>query len=334
MRARTRKEIILRLAAAPLLIYFPYELYLRFFPDRVFEYKRQTQIYQSEVIRKKIDVGTPKTLILGDSTAVLGYDASLFKDGLSLASLGGSPAEGFYSLNRYLAAYPPPECLVLTFSYNIPLYEDETFFPIHVMHGFYGFSELNELYSTGQALGDFPATKGSRAGLLFKAALYRLHLLGVSPWDVQKSLFSPEALKLNEVSAERLREQRGSFTRKRLQEGDFITPRQDYLNFRFFPSDFHDEYLSRIIRLAQSLRIRTYFVLAPVFEQALGPSARRFLNAYQRHLMRIMAQHSIPRFFFKPRPLFPEAWFRNATHLNRRGAEEFTDQTRDFIDCE
>lgn len=291
---------------------------------------QQSLIFLDDVLKKRIDVGVPHTVILGDSTAAFGYAAGLFPGTLSLAVFSGSFAEIHEAFDRYLNAFPAPRCVVLTASYNWAYHRDGKFWDIYALNGFYDWSELRELYETSARVGDFPASEHSLPGFLFKALLFRLRLQGVHLADVQDAIFKRSIYHGNLKFYSSMWENSGSINKSNTIF-PFVGAPHEHLGQVFRPSALYDEYLDRIVRLAASRGIRLHWIQPPVSSRVLNDAARKHFEELNGHLRPIILSSPLNRFDGEPK-VYPEDHFFSATHLNTRGARVFMMRNRELFE--
>jgi hypothetical protein len=290
--------------------------------DYIFPPAQQSIFFQNDVLSGKLEIGTPKVLIIGDSTAAFGYTAGSLPNTLSMAVFSGSFAEMYYTLERYLKKLPAPNCIVMTASYNWAYHRDNRFWDIYALNRFYGLRELSEIYDASRDVGDFPASEYGKATFYLKYLLYVLRLQGLHMTDVQDAIFKRVLYRSNWKFHRLMRENMGSIN-KSSQIYPFIWEPHSHLNEPFAPAPLYDEYLRRIVALAGARGIRVNWIQSPISAQVLTPAAKEFyaaLNARMRPL--VMAD---PRNTYDGEiKVYPDELMFSATHLNIKGAHRFT----------
>ncbi len=320
----------LRVSAILAVLYLVYFGATCLLADFIFPPAQQSLIFQNDVLAGRYPVDSPKVLILGDSTAAFGYVAGRLPHTLSLAVFSGSFAEMYYTLERYLRKFPAPNCIVLTASYNWGYHRDNRFWDIYALNRFYSLKELNEIYEASRAVGDFPATEYGKAAFFLKSFLYELRLQGVHMTDVQDAIFKRSLFRSNRKFHRLMHENSGSIN-KSSQVFPFIWEPHSHLNAPFAPAPLYDEYLRRLVALANSSGVRVNWIQSPVSERVLTPTARKFyadLNDRMRPLVMADARNS----FDGETKIYPDDEMFSATHLNIRGARRFTASQRGIFE--
>lgn len=301
--------------------------------DFIFPPAQQSLVFQHDVLEGRLPMAPPNVIILGDSTSAFGYSAGLLPRTLSLAVFSGSFAEIYQTLRRYLDRYDPPKCIVLTASYNWAYHRDNRFWDIYVVNGFYDFSELADLYDVSKEIGDFPALEFSKAGFLANAVLYRLRLRGLHMADLQDALLHRK-LYLSNIKFNRLMHENMGSINKTNVVFPFIWEPHSHLNEPFVVAPMYDEYLGRLVKLANSKGIRVRWIQSPISKQVMTPVSQKFYADLNDHLRPIVLSDSRNTYDGTTK-IYDDSEMFSATHLNTMGAHRFTEEQRPvFEECQ
>lgn len=273
-----------------------------------------------------------KVLILGDSTAAANFNARDL-DGFSLGLYRATSIETYYLFRRYLEREPKPECVVLSLAYNFDHYAVESF-GIFVNAGFYSMQELDEIYTTSAKLNDFPAKDFGPLRFKFELLKYFLYLDLTGLEKIQR-LANPTALsgRLNRFKSmtRQFNSRHGNFSLQssQTQIGERIDA---YLKREFTVLPIYDDYLMRILNLAREHGIPVNFVRGPIATTGMSESALAYFTKLGEHLRTHFAEYPEHQLIYEEKR-YPIIKMINQTHLNARGAKDFTREIRPRLKC-
>lgn len=279
--------------------------------------------YAARVVNGELPA--PDLVIVGDSVAATAFQASRFgKRAYSLALFGGSSPEAYFLLRKMKEF---PRCLIISFSYNWERYVDKNdghFWDMQVTD-FYSVDELREIGNTAAELGladELPASK-----MWAEWLLSRIWISTRKFGYVQESIFSDERKIRMEYARRLVEEWQGNLNKNR--EGPLtmvLSPDHDFLLRPFRPAPLFDHYLGKILSLAEERGAAVRFVSVPYHREIQdSPEALPFLRAASAHLRKLVEARRNAVFLPMRRPL-PDGMYNDATHLNLKGSETFTEE--------
>ena len=317
---------LLRVSLLLILIYAAYYALTDIYADYIIPPARQSVIFLYDVLETRFEIGQPKTLILGDSTAAFGYSAAQVPETLSLAIFNGSFAEIYYAYKKYLDLFPAPRCIVLSASYNWAYHRDGRFWDTYALNGFYGWNDLNDIYETSKKVGDFPAIEHSKIGFFFKFLLYKMRLQGIHLSDIQDAIFKQSVYKGNKRFYKSMRDNAGSINKSN-SIFPFIWEPHAHLSQPFKAAPLYDEYLKRLISMANSKGTQVHWLQLPISARVYNDMAKKHYIELDRHLRPIVMSSSLNTFDGEAK-IYPDTQLFSATHLNISGARRFTNENR------
>ncbi|MCX5795442.1 MAG: hypothetical protein NTY77_08115 [Elusimicrobia bacterium] len=306
-------------------------LYIHFFRERVLISESAFWQFRDDVIENKIDVGAPSILILGHSMALTAVDARRLPGALILACPSGTFIQNYYVLKHYLEGHRPPAVLLLF--PNISHSRDAVaFWKYEAARGRLPWADYVEIFRTCRASGDFPMEKGSFWSFFGNLLAYRLNYFPNYLDQLQPRLDTGERLRIHRSIYAALRENRG-YLPLSLREGQHLLmlrgmPKAEQRRFdppeRFTASKTQDEYLRRILALADREGIRSVLLDLP-FKPGLKRRLEEtgVLKDYLAHFSAIVGTSRLGRTWVL-HPDYPDSYFADPTHLNPEGAAVYT----------
>lgn len=259
------------------------------------------------------DSDIQETIILGDSRTKMGILANeLGNNTHNLALSGASSIEMYYTLSKYLAHHPQPKAIVLSLA-------PEHFSSI----GTYPFGSAYLQYFTKNELdeiNEFILTYDNKDFRTTTAWFY-YRTPNVYMWPVLKAIFRPRTKAFNEVYAEAERTHGFMPGKRETNKTQVIAPETKEDGFHLDPVT--DIYMKKILELGIERHIPIYVIQMPMGQaghKILTESG--YLHAYADYMRSLEQAYGIR--IQKDVPVYKNEYFCDDSHLNRKGAEIFT----------
>lgn len=315
-------------------------VYIESCPMAFFNFEYPMWAYQKAQVRSTSGPDA-RILVVGDSRALadlLPADLSHPRGtAVTLAVGGATPIESWHLLDDYLANNAPPEAIFLSLS-PYHLTRCDVFWQRTVKFKFLDLDDFLEVLALSRELDDYPfddfrtdplEPPVARRFMPFEIyrdfALLYLDFL----YYYQADLYGGRLFGRRDGNLRVLEEMADGLGRRAVE----MTPANEPLNHEarldeFRESPLLNHYLHRFLDRCRREGSRVVFETAPFngpSHQALKPAWRA---GYRRYLDRLAERY--PEFsFVREIPLYPDHLFGDESHLNHRGAVEYTESVRE-----
>lgn len=258
-----------------------------------------------------------ETIILGDSRTKMGILASELGDNThNLALSGASAIEMYYTLNKYLAHHPQPKALVVSLApehfSSIGTYPAGSAYLQYFTKD--ELDEINELLLTYDNK-DFRTT----------TTCFYYRTPNVYMWPVLKAIFRPRTKAFDEVYAETVCTHGFMPGKKEVAKTTVVAPETKENGFQLDPVT--DIYMRKILTLSTERHIPVY-----VLQMPMGVDGHRiltengYLQDYAAYMRSLEQAYKVK--IQKEVPVYGNEYFGDDSHLNRKGAEVFTQRLK------
>ncbi len=259
-----------------------------------------------------------EALIIGDSRAKAAIMPNMLDDDTASITVGGgTPAEGYYMLERYLMYNEPPEYIVLSYA-PFDLTEHGWLWYRTVKYGFLSFKEQAEIVS---------AYPHSASGLMkdcAKLVLYRVKYPKYYMAELRDFILHPtENIVKNKATCARLNLLDGyHWFSQRTYSAD-LNVEAGYADFT--PNAVLDDYLNRILTLCAENGITVYYATMPMNEASFSALTPAYQVSYAEYIDSLTAAHANMTVLYDLSAR-PNSWFSDSSHMNESGARAFTEE--------
>lgn len=263
------------------------------------------------------DSDIQETIILGDSRTKMGILACDLGDNTHNLSLSGASAiEMYYTLKNYLKHHPQPKAIVVSLApehfTSIGTYPNGSAYL-----QFFTRDELDEINSLLLAYDnkDFRTT----------TTCFYYRTPNVYMWPVLKGLFQPRTKEFNEVYAEAMRTHGFMPGKREVDMEKVVAPEVKEGKFRLDP--VVDIYMNKLLTLSVERNIPVYVIQMPMGKDGhkiLTESG--YLRDYADYMECLKQAYDIK--VQTDIPVFDNQYFGDNSHLNRRGADLFTEKLK------
>lgn len=260
----------------------------------------------------------PKTnkIFLGESRLNAGINFTKVPNSYSFASGGSTPIEMYYVLKKYVQKYPKPDTVFLSVS---PRFFSETFAFWHfaVRNNLITGSEMNEILSEKEKQ---DTVLGSFAKINF--LLYKADYLGYYQDDVLYN-YGFMGIKENLKMIDTMQKLRGGRPHPGLKDScSKLNYETKYKHFN--PSPLLENYFNKILVLCKKNNLMLIFFAMPMNESSFKMLHSDFVKEYHFFMQKYSQKY--PEFNISDSLYsYPDIFFGDASHLNKKGKEKFTD---------
>ena len=228
--------------------------------------------YNEDVVRTKNSV-VQKILAIGDSRMKAAFKPSLFNENMMNLSLGGgTPIEGYYTLQNYLLTNPKPENIIISYS-PFHLVMQDTFWHRSVRYKYLKKSEYSEIIGYARVLND------DTLGELHRWKYY----LTPNPYlrSISKGLRKKRWKNYEPVYNSLIIEKGHSYFGKNAGSSALNTETQ-FDEFRH--SKLIDFYLKKLIKLAAENNITIFWYTVPFNNSSCEAINDKFRQEYDKYV--------------------------------------------------
>lgn len=305
------KKLLLKLLLIALLIILPLQGFLFLAPM----WYQNTDYVMWQAAWEMCE--TPhNALIIGDSRAKAGIKPNLLNDDtVSLTVGGGTPAEGYYLLKRYLAFNEAPEYIILSFA-PFDLTEHGWLWYRTVKYGFLSLSDQAEI------LRAYPNSTAGRIKDYTKLLLYRAKYPKYYMSELKAFIENPKAnIEKNRATCARLNLLSGYHWFSLAEYSDKLNVETGYADFT--PTAVLDDYLRRILSLCEAEDIPVAYVTMPMNTASYAALKEDYKTSYAAYLSGLEDDYDGLTVLYGITQA-PNNWFSDASHFNTEGAKQFT----------
>lgn len=288
--------------------------------------------YMKQVFDGKAPTIKPKILIVGDSVASTGLNPSILGLGetLSLSPWGASPAEMLKILEKYTEDFGAPKCLIIDYSYLPQKYRVNLFWLNFVKNGYFSKTEFDQIIQKSFELKSFLTTNENKLSLELKFFLYS-NFGSLMDYDGFRLKPEPRFKKLMEYT---LNNNGHTLDIKSIPLQFERQWQQDIRSSPFQPSPFADYYLYLMGQKAKSLGVKLFLIRAPFFPEVINSSSNRStLIESQDHIYEVFRSTGVEIDYISAWPKLNQSHFFDSWHLNKIGAEVYTQWLKERILC-
>lgn len=317
MQKKTIVKIINKTAILILPVYLLWFLYVEYMPMYYNSANNTRWYFIKKSLEKEYKIPKSDYIFLGESRVNAGIDFTKIKHAYSFASGGASSIEMYYILKRYLKNYPKPKKVFVSISPRF-MSEKFAFYPYFIRNKLLSFSEMKEICSTIQqkdtTLGKAP---------MRKFILNKLNYLVYYQNDVKgNNVFG--AYKTNKNMISEMIKLKGGRVHPKLKEksselnAEAKTP-------HFNQSFILETYLNKIFKLCEKEKIDLQFFFMPMNETSFNALNSNFKSEYKLYIHNLQKEY--PNFKISDSIYFyKDIYFGDASHLNNKGKELFTNK--------
>ncbi|NPA67764.1 MAG: hypothetical protein GXO50_04055 [Chlorobi bacterium] len=311
------KLLFKKIAAFIIPLYLLWFFYIEYFP---LYYNRPTNTrwyFLKESLEGNYKIPKVNKIFLGESRLNAGLDYTKISGSYGFASGGSTPVEMYYVLKKYLKKYPKPDTVFLSVS---PRFFCELFAFWHfaVRNNFISTSDFKEIISEKSmrtdVLGDFPR---------FKFFLYKADYLTYYQDDVlYNNVFS--GYEENKKLIEKMQEMKGGRPHPGLKDScSALNYETGYDNF--MPDKLLVNYFDKILGTCKTNNIMLIFFSMPVNKSSFDALSPKFVSGYEKFMKKYANKY--PGFIISDSLYaYPDKFFGDASHLNIKGRELFTEK--------
>ncbi|NOZ36068.1 MAG: hypothetical protein GXO80_12320 [Chlorobi bacterium] len=319
MKNKDLKKLFKKGILIILPLYVLWVLYIEFMP---MYYNRPTNTrwyFLKESLSGKYKISSANKIFLGESRLNAGVDFTKISNSYSFASGGSTPIEMYYVLEKYLQNHPKPDTVFLSVS---PRFFSEIFAFWHyaVRNNVITYSNFKEIIShknkKDTVLGNF---------CLPHYFLYKCDYLAYYQSDVLYNyVFGGYSENKNFIK--KMQELRGGRPHPGLKDScSKLNYETKYKHF--IPSPLLETYFDKILTLCTKEDITIIFFSMPMNKSSYKNLSLSFISEYKKFMQK--TQQRFPAFVISDSLYsYPDKYFGDASHLNKKGKEKFTN---DFI---
>ncbi len=262
------------------------------------------------------------TVILGDSRAMADIIPSGINNNTCNLSTGGAtPVEMYYTLSEYIDNVGIPESVIIMFAPFHYSYMDN-FWSRTVYFHHLSFPDAVRVYNEGKRTGS--ETMADEDHDFSDIVSMYLRLPDSYMPALLNSRFTARYEK-NRDKYEQIRRDRGHALFGTDEGSEELNYEANYTEFKT-DGDFIilDEYIRKLLTLCREKNILTILVQAPMNEASYTSLDPNYVGQYTDYLRSL--QEAFPEVYFDMEiPCFDNELFGDASHLNEKGAEAYTD---------
>jgi hypothetical protein len=311
------KKILLRSLISLLVAYLIVTVYIVLFPDYYNNVNNTRWVVMRKTLTKQIDISdtTINILFVGDSRPNAGIDFTQIEHSWSFCAGGSSPIENYFFIKKYLSVYSKPETIFVSISPRF-LTHIFAFWDLAVKNDFYSFEEFNSIikkYQNDTALGKFKK---------MRFLLYKMKFIAYYQEDLRNNLVFCGYSK-NKILTEYILSHRGARPHPNLLDSCSSLNYETQMHNFIVPKIF-DYYFQQIFKICADNNIKCIFFAMPMnrgsFEQLNNQMVKDY-KLYLQSLAQKYPQAEISDSLYA----YPDIFFGDESHLNRKGQKKFTD---------
>lgn len=270
---------------------------------------------QKDYISQKHD---DELIILGDSRAKSGILADRFSCKAYNLSLGGtSPIEMYFSLSKYLESGNKPKKAILAFAPQ-HYYRNDCFWERTVYFHYLSLSEISQVLHEAKEYKNYQIYTENCNGNALQYLLYM-------PAKYGTALINSGFAGRYNTNIEIYEYVNADLGYKEYGKAEY----SDEINFEasektFFYDRLTDSYLRKIIDLCQDNNIELIIEQIPMNESSYNVISASYKKNYEDYMKSLSIDY--PNIIIQPYITYlPNRYFGDSSHLNRLGAEVYTD---------
>jgi hypothetical protein len=295
-----------------------YLLWILYIETMPMYYNRPTNnrwYFLKESLNGKYKIPKINKIFLGESRLNAGINFSEIPNSYSFASGGSTPIEMYYVLKKYLRKYPKPDTVFLSVS---PRFFSEIFAFWHfaVRNKVVTGSDIDEILSLKKkgetSLGRFP---------MLNFYLYKADYLSYYQSDVLYNYVFGGYSK-NKKMIHTMMKMHGGRPHPGLKDScSDLNHETKYAHF--IPAPLLDTYFNKILNVCSRNKIKLIFFSMPVNKSSFDRLKPDFISEYEIFMKNYA--YNYPNFSISDSLYsFPDIFFGDASHLNKKGKERFT----------
>jgi hypothetical protein len=302
--------------------------FVELFPERVFNVEYPMWQRQHDVALGSDKQARAQQLLLGDSRAMAGFiPEQLGPEFRSLALGGGGPIETYFLFRKYLQHNPRPSTIVVSFSPFL-LSGMTNFWRRGAKFKLISADEQAEVFQDAVTLSDPILDHTSMMMLRLRSVVYRVNFPYLY-WPEFRNALDDRAgenqLKYQEVTKSRGHSLFG--TKNGVSDLNEEAGLSSYT-----PSPLLILYLRKLLALAVNDKTKVLLVTMPINESSFRALSPELKTKYRAVIAKIAAEFpSIEA--HSEIEAYPDELFGDPSHLNARGAAEFSRRFREVLDA-
>ena len=297
-------------------LYVLWVLYIEFMPKY---YNRPTNTrwyFLKESLAGKYKIPKANKIFLGESRLNAGIDFTKIPDAYSFASGGSTPIEMYYILKHYLQKHHKPDTVFYSIS---PRFFSEIFAFWHfaVRNNVIFYSEFEDILSEKEKQ-DTVLGRFAKANYF----LYKADYLGYYQSDVLYN-YVFTGYKENLKLITEMQQMKGGRPHPGLRDS-CSELNYETKHTHFTPAPLLEHYFDKTLAFCKKQDIKLIFFSMPMNERSFTALNPEFIREYQRFMQKY--QQKYPEFNISDSLYaYPDTLFGDASHLNLKGKEKFTD---------
>ena len=264
------------------------------------------------------------TLIIGDSRAKSSVLPALFhEDTYNIAIGGATPIEMYYAVENYLEHNGAPKNAVVVFApyhfCDIDNWDQTLYF------NFLSADEIAEAYTLGLSYRDPVVTKKGRIPDMIS---YRLRLPSKYLAQMYESRFTGRK-EVNREKFDSIREDLGycEFGSADGDDGETYEVRHETFDY----SELVVYYYEKLIAMLEDNGVNVLIAQPPINQASADALHQEFLDGFTSYMKDVASRHPgmdvIPEI-----PVYPNSLFGDSIHVNRHGAEVYTEELKQYTE--
>ena len=315
-KKQDKKHLIKKGLLLIIPLYFLWFAYIEFFPMYYNRLTNTRWYFLKESLTGKYKIPKVNKVFLGESRLNAGLDFTKIPDAYSFASGGSTPVEMYYILKNYLVKYPKPDTVFLSIS---PRFFSEIFAFWHfaVRNNLISYTDMNEILSEKEkqdtVLGSF-----AKANFF----LYKADYLGYYQDDVLYNYIFA-GYSENKKMVDTMIKMHGGRPHPGLKDScSGLNYETKYSHF--IPAPLLENYFDKTLAFYKEQDIKLIFFSMPMNSSSFEKLNPEFVREYQRFMQKY--QQKYPEFNISDSLYaYPDTLFGDASHLNLKGKEKFTE---------
>jgi len=312
------KRLFTKIIVFLTVLYIITFLYITFFPMYYNSINHIRWYYFKQVLDNRIKIEKSKILFLGDSRLETNVDVKKIPNAWTFATGGSSPIEMYYCLANYRANYSNPDTVFISFSPRTFI-QAYSFWGYAIRNNYFRDVEFREICDNLQ---QFPSDTVLGNSPYLNYLIYKLNFIKYHQGDLYENhIFM--AKKENEQAIANFQSQKGAWIYPGLKEECSELNYETNLK-SFEPSSLLNLYFMMILDLCKKENIQVIFDFMPMNESSFQKLNQNFISGYKRYINEISTK--FPEFTFTDTVYcYPDRYFGDASHLNSKGKEIFTE---------
>lgn len=266
------------------------------------------------------------TVIIGDSRAKSSVlPALLHEDTYNIAIGGATPIEMYYATENYIEHNGAPKNAVVVFApyhfCDIDNWDQTLYF------NFLSMDEIAEIYARGLATNDKIIAKKGRIGEMLS---YRLRLPSKYLAQMYESKFVGRKDE-NKAKFDSIRADMGycEFGSADGDDGETMEVRHE----TFDSSEAVLFYYEKLLDLLSENRVNVVVAQPPINKASGDAIHKEFVDGYTDYLKYVESKKDYYNMTMLTEiPVYPNELFGDSIHVNRRGAEVYTGELKEYLD--